>query len=972
MSKSKLIPGITPGISLIKLKKSAHNKMKSFKTVLFLIGGLLFANLSFAQNGAINGKVIDENSGEPIIGANILVVGTTTGTATDVDGNFKIKIEPGTYDLRFSFVSYATKRVSGVVVKPGETITLNVKMQVRTEELEELVVTARSVQNSESAALLIQRKSPDVVNAISSETFNRTGDSNAGAALKRVPGISVEAGKYIYIRGLGDRYSKSTFNSANVPSLDPNRNAVQMDLYPTDIIDNIVVHKTFRPDLPGDFSGGLVNINTKDYPDEFSMQFSSSFGYNSNANFNSDFLTYEGGNLDFLGFDDGTRGLIPASRIEGIPPRTAQFGTREEREQLAEFTKSLNDGFNPNPVNETKALNQSYSFSLGSQSELFGKEFGYIASISYDRNFESYNDGRTGIYSLTGNINTVDELVADFIYKDDKSTENILWGGLLSSTLRLNNLNKISFSFNRNQSAEKSARFQNGPRPEEADDIFIETRTLNWEERSVNTFQLKGDHAFGDRQQFNLDWNSSYTLSGQEQPDLRFFSNSLEVVGQDTIREINNSFVADPRRFTRDLEEFNIDNQINLELTSTIWNDLKASFKVGGTILVKDREFRENAVEFSKNGNAFAGTPEDHISDLNVIDPSSTSNSEENIFVLDLFQQRNNYDGEQTVWAAFGMTELPISKKFRMVIGARLESTDLDVESFDPNLPPGQIDDLDLLPSVNLNYNLTDKMNLRGAYSRTLARPTFREVAPFTSFSFDTEPGLVGNPNLERTLVDNFDIRWEVFPSPEETFSISAFYKKFQDPIEKSINTQGSENIIFQFRNVDQAELVGVELEFRKKLGFLGDPLENFRLGSNVSLIHSTVDIPEQELISIRANRPNASSTRSMFGQSPFIVNAFLQYQNRKGTEANINFNVQGERITFISKEGTPNVKEQPYPLLDMNIQHQIFPRVRVKASASNLLNAVSEETFHFKGQDFFFSRSQLGRSFSLGVTYNL
>ncbi|MDZ7681725.1 MAG: carboxypeptidase-like regulatory domain-containing protein [Fodinibius sp.] len=585
--------------------------MKFLKFVLILLISIICTIPSLAQNGEIEGKVIDSSTGEPIVGANVLIMGNNHGTATDVEGEFELDVAPGVYDLRVSYISYAEQTITDVNVTRDQETKLTIQLQSKTAEMDEVVVAASALRDSEEAAITLQRRSPSMLNAMSSEMFSNTGDDNAAAALKRVTGVSVEEGKYVYVRGLGDRYSKTTLNSATIPGLDPSRNTVQMDMFPTDLIEDIVVYKTFRPDLPGDFTGGLINMNTKAFPDGFSLKVSSSIGINTLASFNDNFLTYPGGKTDWLGFDDGTREIIPANRIDGIPPTTARFGSDDEAQQLTQMTQQLNNRWNPTPVKESKLFNQKYSISLGNQSTLFGKKLGYVASLSYDRNFSFYEKGKTGFYVLTGDINQVDELSPDYIYEDAQGTENVLWGGLVSASLQLSPFSRISATFNRNQSGEKLTRYQEGPKPREANNVFVETRTQSWTERNINTFQLKGEHAVTENKNFSIKWNSTYTLSNHYQPDLRFFSNSLTVVNQDTIESINNSYVGDPRRFTRKMDEFNFDNQIDLELNTNLWGGRSAKFKIGGKYLLKERDFRENAVAFSKNGNSYAGSPED-------------------------------------------------------------------------------------------------------------------------------------------------------------------------------------------------------------------------------------------------------------------------------------------------------------------------------------------------------------------------
>lgn len=270
---------------------------------------LLLPALSFAQKGIIRGTVTDASNGEALFGVNVVIEGTSIGAVTDFDGKFQINADPGTYNIQASFVTYRTVTIEGVAVDAGEVkIIDNISLAEDVEQLGEVVVTAKAIRSTEAALLAVKRKSPNVLDGISSANFRKIGDSDAASAVKRVPGISVEGGKYVYIRGLGDRYTKSILNGVDIPGLDPDRNSLQMDLFPTGIIDNIMVTKSFTADLPADFTGGMINIDTKEFPEEPTFDISIGGSFNPAMHFNSNYLTYKGGNTDFLGFDDGTRG----------------------------------------------------------------------------------------------------------------------------------------------------------------------------------------------------------------------------------------------------------------------------------------------------------------------------------------------------------------------------------------------------------------------------------------------------------------------------------------------------------------------------------------------------------------------------------------------------------------------------------------------------------------------------------------
>ncbi|MEM9981501.1 MAG: TonB-dependent receptor, partial [Bacteroidota bacterium] len=864
-----------------------------------------------AQNGIIRGQVIDDGTGETLIGATVLVDGTSTGSTTDLDGKFSISVAPGTYRLRVSFISYENKVIENVTVQAEEVTALGIiRLPTETSALEEVVIESKALRDSESALLTVQKNAANVLDGLSAEGFTRTGDNDAGAAMRRITGVSVEGGKYVYVRGLGDRYTKTSLNGADVPGLDPNRNTVQMDLFPTKLVDNIIVYKTFTPDLAGDFTGGFVDVTTKDFPEEFIFEASANVGFNPQANFQDDFLTYRGGDLDWLGFDDGTRdfpGII--SQVEVPDNQIVDPGLTED------VTRAFDNNYEFQ--REAQFLNHRFSLSAGNQKSLFKRPFGFIASLNYQRNFQSYTDGETGRYTLTSREDLVEDLNEELRLVDQYSQDIILWGVMANGSLKISDKHKLSLNILRNQSSEKNTRFQSGVFPREDATLNYETRQLQFLERALTSFQLKGEHVFGEDNKVVLDWTSSYILSTQDEPDLRFYTNGFSPTSNgEIIYVLEPSTGQVPSRYTRNLEEFNFDNKLNLTIKFKQWNDLESKFKVGGAAIFKDREFREdqyrvNSAQGRVNWEEDLG-PYYYVSEAFEFDAENNPNG---AFVNRFFEPRNNYDATQSVLAGYAMVDMPVTAKLRAIVGARLEQTDIEIESFDNQ--QGDLETLDLLPSVNLTYSLQEDMNLRAAYGRTLARPTFRELAPFASFDFIGDFIFIGNPDLERTLIDNFDLRWEVFPSFDELISASVFYKTLQNPIERVTNPTAA-NPEINMRNVDEAIVYGFEVEVRKNLGFIAKPLFPFSIGANFSLIRSQIDINPLELQSIRATVPTADEQRVMFGQSPYIVNAYLSFRNEKGTQASINFNVQGERLALVTDGGTPDIFEQPRPMLDL------------------------------------------------------
>lgn len=948
--------------------------MKHYTKILFyFIALFLISFQTFAQTGTIRGEIIDDATGETLIGATAQIAGTTQGGVTDLDGKFAIEnVTPGVYNLQISYVSYSTQKIENVEVKAGETTVLNIRLKSEDLGLDEIVIEAKQLKNNEAAVLTLQRKSNVVLDGVSASLFSKTGDLDAAAAMRRVTGVSVEGGKYVYVRGLGDRYSKTALNNAEIPGLDPNKNTVQMDLFPANLIDNLVVYKTFSPELPASFSGGFVNISTKDFPDQFTIQASGSLGYNLNATFNDKTLTHTLGSGHFLGFSPSER-KFPSILNQNLPNIPVQ--SEAQRALLDQASKTPSTEFELSRY--SPFMNHNLSFSIGNQVKLFGKPFGFIFGASYQRSYEYYDNGRVERYFLPGQSATEKDLSPIYLFDDERSNESVLWGSLLNLSYKFNAKNKISANFMYNQSADATTRFQDGLFPFNSGGIDesrrIETRSMFYVERSLLSSQLKGEHNLSSKN-IKLDWLISGTQSQQDEPDLRFFNNLLEIQPNGDINyDIVSNNVDKPAHFWREMDETNIDTKVNLEIPVSLFKGSK--IKLGGAYLAKERDFAENAYEYQpadQSAVVFNG-------DINALFNNYVGwvgpNQSDFGLYLRVIPGLGSYTATESVTAGYLMIDAKLTDKLNISTGARYERTDINLEmladDIDESLRFAKLERNDILPALNLIYNISEKSNFRMGYGRTLARPTFRELAQFTTFDFLGDFTLQGNPNLERTLIDNIDLRWEIYPRAEEIISVSLFYKTFQNPIERAVNPQTNDIAIqFRFRNVDRANVLGGEIELRKRLDFLGKGFDKFSFGANVTILDSRVNIDPGELSLIRNNDPEAKDTRPLFGQAPYIINGLLSYaDNDKGWTANLSFNVLGQRLTAVSVGGTPNVYEQPRPVLDFNVSKAVN-RFKFKFSASNLLNGAFRFTQEFKDVKYNYQRYQVGQSFSFGVSY--
>ncbi len=950
--KSKLIIIIRPLILL---------------SILFLIT----SNKANSQ-GILMGKIIDAETGEELIGATMMIKGTAIGAATDLDGNYTISsIDPGTYTFLCQFISYDTQVFDNVEINDGKVTIINVKLSTVSVGLDEVEIKAKMENRTEAALLTVQKKSANVIDGISAQQMSRSGDSEAAGALRRVTGVNVEGGKYVYVRGLSDRYSKTTLNGADIPGLDPNRNTVQMDIFPTNLIDNIIVYKTFSPDQPGDYTGGLINIVTKDFPEEFTLQFGLRLGYNTQASFNNNFISYQGSPTDFLGYDNGFRN-IPTAAQDGIPVYPSQ------RAKLTNISSDFNKIMAP--VKMPSAMNESFQFSVGNQLSIGkkGNSIGYLFGISYKYNENYYENGIKGLWKLSGAGE--DNLTKEHYYNDTQGAKEALWGAVGNITYKFKNTNKISLNLVKNQSGVSSARYMYGQKPSDnIDDLVIQTSKLQWMQRSLNSGQLRGEHYLESLSRLRIEWIGSITESRQDEPDMRFFTNSyypdLEAPNN---YQIEPSIYNVPARFYRDMNEMNYFGKA--DFTLELGDKTHApKLKVGGLYSYKDRDFNETRINYNFQfaPNVYNGSVPEFVADSMIgtnyskFNPATGANYGLYVQGVPDDDLKNSYFADQTIGAGYLMIDALTFKKLRVIAGARYEYTQIYSSSKDTSLAVGQLNNNDILPAVAITYLVKDNMNLRFNYSRTLARPTFRELAPYASEDFAGGEVWIGNADLQRTLIDNLDVRWEYYFKPGEIFSVGAFYKNFKDPIEV-VDNPSAQNPELTWQNVDNAKLYGAELDFRQSLDFT-PALHHFKVGLNLTYIYSQVQIDSIEYADLIKYDPEASDTRPMFGQSPYIINAYLVYNNPDlGLDVNLTYNISGPKIIVNVKGGTPDIYAQPYNLLNLTASKNIGERFLVEFRWKNILNGAYKETYTYNDKDYIYREFKTGMVLELGFKYQI
>ncbi|MXZ76551.1 MAG: outer membrane beta-barrel protein [Gemmatimonadetes bacterium] len=965
---------------------------KSMRAVIFvaalvaalaLLAGTAMEVRGQASMGRISGTVVDAETGDPLIGATVVVVGLELGAMADLEGTYLIRNVPaGLHAVQVSMIGYAAKRITEIQVEPDQVSRIDITVEQELIVADVVEVTARSLENTEASLLKQRQNALSISDAISAEDISRGAQGDVAAAMTRVTGASVVDGKYVYIRGLGERYSTAQLNGTSLPNADPNSKSVQMDIFAANLLDNITTEKTFTPDKPGNFTGGSVNVKTKSLPESFTMSFSSSTKYNTQSSF-KDMLSYEGGEYDFLGFDDGTRDIpLPLRNPDvEIPSITSALRDPEAAQLLDLYSRSFTDK-SMTPTTIEGGLGQSYAFSIGNQTEIAERPFGMLGSVSYNRNISAYDNGASGIWKRVSR--EAEGLNRERFATDMSGSEEVLWGGLVNATYQPSITHEIGVNVLYNRSGEKLSRFQTGAWPSSlpGENVRYETRVLSFIEREMRSLQFRGKHVMPSVSNMEIEWTGAFIRSNQDEPDLRYFTNEFQTVDAagEGVPDIDSytialSNYAAPTRYFRNLEESNRDFKLDVTLPFTPWSGLTARMKFGGAYLDKNHTFRERRFSFRQDALQYRNDPVVFFSTARTgILPDEYQDTPGftrfGNFVSEDSDLRNNYDGDQEIRAGYVMLDLPLTRRFKVTGGARYESTLLDVASHETSLTPGRLDEKDWLPSINTVYQVVDNMNVRGAYSRTLARPSFRELAPFASFLFVGDYIFVGNSDLKRTLIDNYDFRWEWFNRPGEIYALSYFYKKFENPIERVIVTTNGE---IQFQNVDRALVSGLELEFRKQLDQLHPSLGNFQLGGNLSLISSQVDIAPSELAIIRALDPGAGETRKLQGQSPYVVNIDAMYDNPDtGTLVSVHYNVFGERLSEVSTGGTPNAFEQPAGMLDITGSQRLWDRVTLKFSAKNLLDPDIKKVHPFNNEEYIRSLYKRGRTFSLGFSYGI
>ncbi len=930
-------------------------------------------------HGTVKGRVLDATTGKPLVGVNIIVVATRYKTRTNLDGNYELPLPPGRYDLRIWYDAYESRRISGVVIKDNDTLTHNADLEPAAGAVQTVVVEAKARKEGEAARLLQRKQSAATRDIISREQIKRSGDSSAGTAARRVVGSTVMGNRYLFVRGLGHRYGNTLLDGARVPGTEPDLRTVPLDVFPAGALGGINVQKTFTPDMPADFVGGSTQLETREAPEKFVFDVGAWIGWNTATTHRMMLTNGAFPGQDAFAFGNLVRGIpgsFPSDKPVSNTYQEVPFENYYTPEQIETYGEAL--------LTDTRVRrgiappNFGVNATIGHTFEPWQTRLGVILALGYDATHQTI---RETIKRLTASDEDGDGAIelnaatprVDF--KGKRTTFNVSWNALGLIKWDLTRDHALSWSTLYTRDADDETRELNGVLRTNTEDVYRNTR-IRYVMRSILFNRFGGKHIFRKAKNLRLDWFGSYSQARRDDPSYRdmLFLQRGDQYYFDVVSSGHNIFF--------DLTDDSESGSVDLTLPFKQWFKLDAKFKLGVWVEGKQREFLVRRFRFLGLNpmNVPVGTS-------NIIDNGNIGGGvpgqEEAFFVKESTRTNDNYAGRQELYATYAMVDLPLVRWMRIVGGARFEASTIRVRPFDPfgvkdvTQERGRVQDLDVLPGVALIFPATDEMNVRLASSRTIARPEFRELAPFLFTDFVGGVDVTGNPKLESTRVWNADLRWEWFPTASEVVAVSGFFKHFQDPIERVLNYR---NTRATFVNAPGAINVGAELEGRKSLEFIWKMLRDVSIGANFAYIYSRVRLGElhtceglvgQALIDCEEEVSSDRSTsreRPMFEQSPFVVNTFLAYENAKsGTFVRLLFNTFGRRIAFVGSGGLPDIYQEPIHGLDLAVSQRIYRGLSASLNARNLLDWPEIR----RQQNIVVYRTNWGTTINVGLNYS-
>lgn len=882
--------------------------------------------------GAVTGSVLDSQSGRPISGASVAIDGAKDDrNLSDTEGRFTLQLSPGTHTLRFTAPNYSSVDITDVIVKAGETTELSTLMSNKNNVTTLDVVEKVGAIEATAEAMLNERKlSSTVSDSMSREELAGGTSSDAAGALQKVTGVSVVGSGFVYVRGLGERYSATQLNGAMIPTTEPEKRVVPLDMFPAGLIENIRITKSYSPDLPAEFSGGMVQMKTIEFPTQKMFNLGMKTGFNTATTFDKG-LTYPGGG-------EG----IPAS----IPSNARLIPGQFTQAQLQEFGKAFSNNWEPTAVGSTRPNFDASMMGGGT----FGR-FGIVGALNFSNKNQTQRELQRYLRQGAGSP----IIFTDYPdYREYAETSKI--GAVFNAAIRLTPQNKIIFRNTFTRDTEKTAREFSGY--DGGVDGFLSSQRLRYVERGLFSTGVEGDHAFTKLHNSVLHWQMTYSDSKRNEPDLREVFRNLLPDGRYIFAATGSSGL----RFYSDLKDKIYEPQADYSVPF-FKGAVTGLFKTGVRMTLRRRDF---------SARRFLYAPQ-QFTTLDLFAPSNTlfgpANIRPNGFQITEFTRATDtYAAEMNLYAGYAMVDLSIGPRWRIEGGVRIEDADQRVNTFDNRIPNAKpvvagLQNRDASPAVNLIRALGKRQNLRFSYSRTLSRPDFRELSPF---DFNNVLGgfvVAGNPNLVRASIQNYDARWEMFPGGNQVIAASFFAKSFSNPIEQTIVP--SNDLRQTFVNAKGARNIGLELEMRQNLARLHRRFNEFSATANFTFVDSNIEIKPEDATIV------TSQSRPLLGQSRYIYNASLQWRRPKWhSDARFNANYVSRRIANVGTFKLPDIYQEANTFLDFVYQYVVGEKGKwaIRFEAENL----ADNKYRWTQANIIQRDYKLGRTFQIGLNYTI
>lgn len=920
---------------------------------LLLSAFLLIAVAVNAQKVVkLSGKITDGLDGSALVGATVTAEGGKS-TRTDVEGNFFLIVQSGrTYSLQVSNIGYKTKIITDVKANDVDVTALMVSLERADRNLETVIVKSSSKKESTSALYAAQKNSSAISDGIASEVIRRSPDRNTGEVLKRVSGTAVQDNKFVVIRGLNERYNTALLNNSVLPSTEPDKRAFSFDIIPSSLIDNVTIYKSPTPDLPADFAGGTVKINTKDYPSKQQSELSFSLGYNTKTTLRNFYKGYPEGKLDWLGFSGNSR-LIPGSYYS---VRGSSYSNLSDNTKLA-ITKQFPNNFGMQAANQSHP-NFSFSYTGGDTKLLKKNKLGYIYSINYSNSRRLVERARDEYESYGFH---------DYMY----NTSNYDIRSGLSALLN------VSYSYGKNKISLKNLfnnEFTNSFSERGGIVTVNPTEPIRFKSQNTEVTQnglvntvLEGMHSLNKK--WSIDWNGSFSATYRWQPDQHYITFVTDPNSDNYFLKLNNQnspVITDAGRIYSFLTEniyganINVTKQFN-------WNGHNQKLKFGASNYYRSRKVEVDALGLASTSFLGAKIPETKSTTFeNIMSPQNID--QYGIIYANIPANSTDYNGTGLLNAAYLMLDNKLSDKFKLTWGVRAEKYLQELTA--KGKSKISLDNTDVLPSMLVTYSLNRSTNFRLAASQGVNRPEFRELATYRVYDYENNFIIQGNNNLVRSRNTNADARYEWFPAAGEIVSASVFYKFFKNPIEQT----NLGNDVLSFANADNATVYGIEFELRKRLNFFNNAfLNHFTFYTNAAYIKGSVKFNGETV-----NSP-------LQGQSPYLVNGGLTYSSDNDNFSfNVLYNRVGERLKFrAATSAGRNIFEKPRDVMDLQVSKKFFTgRLETKLTVSDVFaqpyawyykyDANPAKTSYDASTDRILNSYNYGTTFTLSVRYNL